>query len=141
MSASKDRVRFFLAQRYFTGGPNGMKRATCIDVLNRAFCPSNGTGSSWGALMTAMPQGFSIVCRPSQFARFIIFRHEAGECINGVRDLKPTLFKPRDLYQRISDEFGISKSGVHRIAGMLKHEVDGHENTLDVSDHFNKEPF
>ncbi len=111
MTASKDRVTFYLPHRYFNGngGPSntGMRRDTCVHVLHSAFGLVPGEGG-WGGAISAHPEGFHIVCRPSQFARFIVYCHEAGECINGIRDLDPGLgpvMKEQSLYDKIAVKF------------------------------------
>lgn len=94
MAKSKDRVRFHLPPRYFTGNQhstNGMDRDICVEVLVRAFAVSE---SDVRGVMINHNQGFDILCRPSQFARFIVIRHEIGDCINGVRDLDPKIVCP-----------------------------------------------
>lgn len=90
MAVSKDRVRFHLAMRYFqlNKTSNGMCRNTCIDILVECF---GFSGEYWEHTMHSWSEGFDIICRPSQFARFIVRRHEKGDCINGIRDLNPVL--------------------------------------------------
>lgn len=41
------------------------------------------------------PDGWTIICRPSQFARFTVYRYEAGFC-NTIRELDPTRFIPSE---------------------------------------------
>lgn len=106
-----EKLVFHLAPRYFTKNTtsNGMKRETCIKILLASFgtgSRANGT-SSWATLMNRYPDGFQIVCRPDQFARFIVLRYEAGECINGIKDLSPKLVVDRrlSLYDKIAKQF------------------------------------
>ncbi len=75
--------------------------STCKEVLTKAF---NMKLHEPAELMDANPGGFWITCRPSQFARFIVYRHEAGECVNGIKDLKPKIVKHRDIYDYIVEE-------------------------------------
>lgn len=99
---SHDRVRFFLHHRYFQAHekPNGMSRTTCLNILEEVFdlCPKTARRT-----MERNNRGFWIVCRPSQFARFIIARCDAAECVNGVRDLQPALFVPSDEVSTIRE--------------------------------------
>lgn len=121
MSMSRDRVKFFLPYRYFQNGRggNGMAAIDCQKVLSSAF----GMGAAGTAkLMVLFPEGFWIVCRPSQFARFIIRRHEWGDCINGIRDLKPELiddYRPKSWYETVGDSLGLSRGTVERVAEAL----------------------
>ncbi len=124
MTMSKDRVEFYLPPRYFqtAAGHNGFARMTMQKILRGAF-DMDFTESA--DLMKAYPHGFGIQCRPSQFARFIVYRHDADEGINGVRDLKPSLIPGKcvveadDVCQRIAQELGYSVSLVRRIACKL----------------------
>jgi len=77
MSMSRDRVRFNLA-------PYGADQAT-KDAFYKAF----------GAPFPSRPMGdiVIIVCRPSQFARFMIYRNEFGGR-NSFKELAPVLFTP-----------------------------------------------
>jgi hypothetical protein len=119
---SKDRVTFFLPPRYFQSGSpsrssNGMCKTTCASVLARAFgAPGENlddrtAAAAWLGVMAQYPAGFRVVCRPSQFARFIVYRADADECINGIKDLAPVLGKPRDTSKTYYDEVA-AKTGV-----------------------------
>lgn len=137
MTTSKDRVQFFLPHRYFVEGPasiNHMSRDDCKRVLGKAFSLGLDEGDR---LMDENPNGFTIVCRPSQFARFIIFRYMYGNCINGVRDLEPEL-QPKDNfdpYARAARELHMEQSCVRRVAealGFVPSEKS-RPNMIDVS--------
>lgn len=69
--------------------------------------------------------GIIIVCRPSQFARFIVLRHDHGGVINGIRDLYPELL-PLDGYNPIDESAYVAETQVRRVlresAGMLSDE-------------------
>ena len=148
---SPDRIQFFLPRVYFqanTGSRNGMQRATCISVLSKAFGPPE---SSWASIMQDYPEGFIIRCRPSQFARFIVFRHEAGECINGIKDLNPHILiptPPETVYEKVTRELEgvVNRTHVYQVlqqAGLLDKEVAPDVSLFDVSknphDHFTNE--
>lgn len=143
MSTSKDRVRFFLPEKYFLNRPtqSGMTRSACIDVLIRAFGSNN-----WSAFMTAQPRGFWITCRPSQFARFIVYRHQFGSCVNGIRDLMPELTRPMTVYERIGTAANVSADTAKRVLCAAGYSIGQPELPLgaaaldvDVSDNFEKE--
>ncbi len=88
--ASKDQayVRFHLPPRYFQSVPcsNGMARVSCLRVLYEAFGVDNDRAAD---ILRRRSGGFDIVCTTKQFGQFIIWRHQLGHCINGVRDLAP----------------------------------------------------
>lgn len=77
MSMSRDRVRFNLA-------PYGADQAI-KDAFYRAF----------GAPFPSRPMGeiVIVICRPSQFARFMIYRNDLGGK-NSFKELAPVLFTP-----------------------------------------------
>lgn len=144
MAMSKDRVRFFLHHRYFQEGHhtsvNGMRGDVCRDILSRAFGISKTAGA---ALMQRHRNGFYIICRPSQFARFIVFRHEDGECINGIKDLEPEIIREEpDCFTHISEVTGVNRHDVIKVINVfgysgndyrprdtrLAHEIDVSKN-------------
>jgi hypothetical protein len=75
MSMSRDRVRFTL-------NTFGITQAT-QDAFLKAFGQPIGTCIG----------DVTIICRPSQFARFLIFRNELGGR-NSFKELNPVLFTP-----------------------------------------------
>lgn len=79
MTMSTDRVRF-----KFNDNPK--QEAENVAAAARAF------GISRDRAMTAFRNEGTIVCRPSQFARFIIYRIEEGVTCNRIAQLQPTLF-------------------------------------------------
>jgi hypothetical protein len=79
MAMSKDRVRFTIS------GSN-MHGMELRGLLERAFGFSHKRPQyGW--------QDQVIVCRPSQFARFLILRNDLGMA-NSFKELKPELFTP-----------------------------------------------
>lgn len=76
---SKDRVRFYVGPKYSSYGDKIKK------VLQQAFDISYQESC---CLMQG--NGFWITCRPSQFARFLIYRNEAS-ITNGFMDLRAKL--------------------------------------------------
>jgi hypothetical protein len=132
MAMSKDRIRFFLPFLYFqiSMTRKGMHRVTCAQVLVKAF------GHSvvyWYKIMDRSPEGFYIVCRPSQFARFIVFRAEAGECVNGIKDLEPKLLSPEDKYMIIADKAGVDYERTRLVMKVLE-SLEIHKDKLDDID-------
>ncbi len=114
MAMSRDRVEFYLPSTYFGYAQTGMSKATCKEVLLLAF---GMCGQQSSSLMSQFPTGFHIRCRPSQFARFIVYRHKMGNCINGIKDLAPDLVKPqyRDFYALVAEEVGAPRHTVSRV--------------------------
>lgn len=88
---SKDRVKLELGYKYFTN-------AAQITVLKQAF---GFTDEDIRHANTLLHKGYvtqtepkvTIICRPSQFARFMVLRNDAG-LANGFKELKPKLFDP-----------------------------------------------
>ena len=136
MTMSRDRIKFFLPARYFQCRPssNNMSRETCIRVLYQAFglarCASIG-------LMERNRNGFDIVCRPSQFGRFITYRYTHSECVNGVRDLKPKLIKKPSLYDKLAEKANVHKDDVKAVLQAANITLDncdyGGQDYVDVS--------
>lgn len=135
MAMSKDRVRFFLPHRYFQEGhsipTNNMRGSICRDILFRAF----GIPCSESAkLMRRWPNGFYITCRPSQFARFIVFRHEDGNCINGIKDLEPEIIKAElDYYDHIVSLTGVRRSDVKNVIAAFGYSIDDYRPRGGIS--------
>lgn len=119
MTMSTDRVRFFLPKKYFqyNKSTNGMLKSTCVDVLNSAFKMSCQESRE---IMDAHRDGFYILCRPSQFARFIVYRNDAGECINGIRDLHPEIIDPDHFNKAVAKVAGASLREVTRVLEAFK---------------------
>lgn len=89
-----------------------------IDILRKSF---GLNVVEVGEIMDACPCGFTIVCRPDQFAKFIVLRYEADECVNGVKDLNPKFVdRDHDLYEDIADATGVSRDDVKKVAHMLR---------------------
>ncbi len=146
MCNNEDRVRFFLPSRYFHSGHSdnsgGMCRATCVKIFRKAFdiCTTDGRH-----LTNNNEQGFEIVCRPDQFARFIVLRYQAGECVNGIKDLTPKFFRgpidPPDVYDEVVEQFNVPRNvavGIARKLGYYfkddSHCVKPKPHVVDVSD-------
>ncbi len=136
MAMSKDRVRFFLPHRYFQNsarnGNNRMSRDTCKDVLCKAFGMSRSESDH---MMRWHPEGFTILCRPSQFGRFIVYRYDTNECINGVKDLQPEVIPKPDVYDDVSRITGVERDSVKRVATALGYSCrsPGISSQIDVS--------
>ena len=122
-SMSKDRVRFWIDHRYFQ--QRGM-----YDVLKKVF---NLDENRARAAQTGPYEGFWIVCRPSQFARFMIYRNEAG-IKNGFMDLKAVLFTPEtpDYYTQLAHTLDIPRDKVKK---MIKALGYGHDWLKDRMGH------
>lgn len=125
---SSDRFKFYLPQRYFQStrcpSSNGMFRETCQRILKKAFSMSTSESAN---LMEHNPLGFTILCRPSQFARFIFFRAEADECINGIKDLRLERlvdYKDRDPYDEIADAAATDRGTVRRVLAAVGYGVN-----------------
>ncbi len=91
------------------------------------------------------PKGFHITCRQDQFARFIIYRYHANECINGVKDLQPNIILqdmvPRRqlVSEKIADDLrNITQGDVLAVMQCLncRDEMLDVEGLVDVSGNF-----
>lgn len=120
MSKSKDRVRFFIQHRYFQANcslsSNGMRKDTCKSVLLRAFGMQFVESET---MMNKFPEGFWVECRPSQFARFIVYRNDVGQCINGIKDLKPELIGRLTLPEKIARKTRVDINSVRAVMTAL----------------------
>ena len=85
MSMSKDRVRFILTD-------NRRNKDACVKAAQRAF------GMDLYAARAAFDNEATIICRPSQFARFVIYRSQDVTC-NAFQQFKAELFMPEDACQ------------------------------------------
>jgi hypothetical protein len=89
---SGDRVRIVLPERR-------MKRNAFIRAAQEAFSLS---ADELRALQKCEDhygcRGVEVICRPSQFGRFMILRNEYGDD-NSVKDLQPELFRPAPVKQ------------------------------------------
>ncbi len=90
---SKDRVKFMLSDTQDQKHMN-------IKAASRAF------GISQSVARGLFVRGSLVICRPSQFARFIIYRVEEGITVNRIRQLKPKLFTP----EHSCEPFDVSKN-------------------------------
>lgn len=81
---SKDRVRIFIGSKY-------LQKHNIYMVLENAFGIQENTARN----MYQCKDGFYVICRPSQFARFMIFRDQAN-IDNGFKDLRVEHFVPKD---------------------------------------------
>lgn len=118
----KDKVTFLLPSRYYylhgsSQSSGGMRREDAYEVLWRAFgLPKNECKH----LMRDKPHHISFTCRLDQFAKFIIYRNEFGNCINGVKDLQPKLAKLPDRYGRIEQMTGVPRRDVKLVMNALE---------------------
>lgn len=99
---SKDRVRFTIPHRRIN--------SKMIDVIHKAF----GFDAHWSAEQAQENgRGLNITCRPSQFARFLIYRDEAGQQ-NLFQELGAELFVPKaaDPLSEFASEHGVSRTVV-----------------------------
>jgi hypothetical protein len=95
MSMSKDRVRFTIPAYSMTSRGDGY-RALLSEVFGHSF-----------AGQFIQHEDITIICRPSQFARFLIKRNEMG-MQNGFKELKPELFTPPEEKKQLV--FDVSKN-------------------------------
>lgn len=118
-------VRFQLPPRYFQSrshNQNTMDRDTCVAILVKSFGESS---CYWYAQMDEHPEGLTIICRKSQFADFIVNRHDKGDCTNGVRDLAPEFVDQKvDQYTEIANSTGVCRNAVKKVLLALAYSGD-----------------
>ena len=84
---SGDRVRIVIPERY-------LHSSTFKKVMREAFAMSDSDFDGFKSVDDHYGNnGMEVICRPSQFGRFIVLRNEAGGT-NSVKDLQPELFRP-----------------------------------------------
>lgn len=101
MSISKDRIEFEIRL-------NGSDREKLFSPFVRAFgvCfPAESSGYQKEGF-DSLARFARIRCRPSQFARFLIYRDEAG-CLNRFKELGAKIIKEQEIPQYID----VSKNG------------------------------
>lgn len=86
MTMSKDRVEFKLPCNYSYSNPakKVTKNQALIDATHKVL------GLTREEMQKAIDGGWTIRCRPSQFARFLIIRNNAG-LPNSFKELNPKL--------------------------------------------------
>ena len=105
---SKDRVVFHITPRLIG--------SSFVDTLRKAF----GLTEAEVKILYALRQGdrddsIKLICRPSQFARFLIWRNEAG-CSNSFKELGAKIvpeetqrIKQLDVSERRTANYGETK--------------------------------
>ena len=89
MPTSKERVRFILTS-------NMLHKQGMNVVLSRAFNITVLTAETYLSYDPVHADKIlTIICRPSQFARFLIYRSEA-DISNSFKAIKPELFIPEE---------------------------------------------
>jgi len=85
---SGDRVRIVIPERY-------LHSSSFRKVMREAFAMNDSDFDGFKSVDDhyGHPNGMEVICRPSQFGRFIVLRNEAGGT-NSVKDLQPELFQP-----------------------------------------------
>ncbi len=112
---SHDRVRFFISDNYYN---TQHKKETLLDVLKQSFDLNK---APLGHYMAGCYGGFYIICRPSQFARFLIFRNAAG-IKNGFIDLQADLYVPEPKlspFDALSKKAGVDPTSVKKVVNAM----------------------
>ena len=108
----KERVRFKFGRNHRMGSKE--TRLEFSDVLKAAFDMRCSEVSD--LLNTLSLTDYWIICRPSQFARFIIYRNQKETLKNWVKELEPEIIPPpRTVYQKIVEETGHDAGTVNTI--------------------------
>ncbi len=125
MAMNKDRVRFHIRDHYFNSQERRMKMG---NLMARAFDMSAMAADSW-----MHGDGFWVTCRPSQFARFLIYRNEAG-ITNGFKDLHAKLVDGRkqDIYDVLARKAGVNHETAKRVSQALSFNAGDVEAKLTV---------
>ena len=122
MAMSKDRVRFYIREQYFS---TQAKRLNMAGVMAKAFGLPKMGASDW-----LRGNGVWVTCRPSQFARFMIYRNDAN-IVNGFMDLRAELIKvdTRNAYDLLAEIAGITHDQAKRVSLALCYS--GPQDILD----------
>lgn len=134
MAMSKDRVEFLLHERYYRRcpGSNGMSLSTCARILTESMDIEPAAARQ---LLDKNPFGVRIRCRPSQFARFIVLRHLAGECSNGIRDLDPRLVDGDwTIVRDVAKAAGVHEHLAERVLAQVKWRPQPSEDGVTLID-------
>ncbi len=110
---SHDRIRFVIDDCYYN---NPGKVNALRGVLEKAFTLGRSRSAQ---LMSNDYGGFYIICRPSQFARFLIYRNDAG-IKNGFIDLQAKLFVPPPKLTALETLAKRVELSVHQVDRVLK---------------------
>lgn len=94
MAMSKDRVEFKLPHNRIQELRELLKE--CFNITSSEYSQMCGRFSG----CCQSENDVTIVCRPSQFARFLIKRNDMG-LTNGFKELKPKLIVAQPMEQRI----------------------------------------
>jgi hypothetical protein len=109
---SKDRVRLTLARQVWSAG----NKAAVERALFRTF---GGVGLATIKRRWLTREYVRVECRPSQFARFLIYRDEEG-AKNGFKDLHADIVpEEKDPYKRIAEGSGVDVYVVRRVLSEL----------------------
>jgi hypothetical protein len=121
---STDRVKFYIPSSYwYQMEPNGRRThnreaSKVVALLHDAF---GITEKEFLALTSGVWTGITIICRPSQFARFLIYRNERG-IPNGFKELQPKLIggeDSEDVYTLLAKRAGLSREDAKKAAYAL----------------------
>lgn len=115
MAMSKDRVRFTLSYSHLKK-QSGHSRVTGVSmtwVLDRVFGPPEGY-SCWQKYVSCLhfDSEVVVICRPSQFARFLIERNNRG-FHNDFKSLRPELFCPDRMEPRLVQDVSCNPNKLH----------------------------
>lgn len=94
MAMSKDRVRFSVPISRFQSALSGCDADTYSDIVcDTMGMKRNDLRCAVSDAKRSFEDRIHFVCRPSQFARFVIARNDAGLC-NRFKEIEPGLFTP-----------------------------------------------
>jgi len=97
---SRDRVVFYLPSKYYQRDMTNRSNGMSLDGMSNVFAKSFGieVGEAMEILTDSQNrEGLGIICRPSQFARFIVNRAELKMGVNGIQDLRPKLMMEDEI--------------------------------------------
>lgn len=128
VAVSKDRVRFHLAPHMLQKGKCGYS-----NVMERAFGLKRRSLSH-----DLICSGVTIICRPSQFARFMIYRNDAIQAgnirgCNTFSEMNPELIEAEkpDIYSRLARATGVPREDVKKVTLALMYSPDDLEDHVD----------
>lgn len=117
-----NRVRFFISYKY-------LQNKAIYPVMRQSLGLDDSVARE---LYRQQANGFWVICREEQFARFMIYRNNAG-IQNGFMDLKADIVPAcGDIYERIASAAGVDRGVVKKVLLALNYSRATVEERLEM---------
>lgn len=118
----ENRVRFFIGCKY-------LQNNAIYSVMRNALGLDDSVARE---LYRRATDGFWVICREEQFARFMVYRNNAG-VPNGFMDLRATIIQAvGDVYERIASAAGVDRGAVKKVLLALNYDRVTVEERLEM---------